>query len=169
MEGSCILLNADYSFLNTVNWKKAILLLSKGRVEVLKFSKRVIRSAEGVVMKVPSVLRLVKLIRILYKTKVPFSKKNVMTRDGYECLFCGSKANLTIDHVIPKTNGGKSTFENCVTACYSCNNAKGGRSPREAGMTLKRQPYAPTISEFLRIKVRHSGIEDVLNDLFKGE
>ena len=71
----CVLLNADYTFLNIVNWKRAMCLMAKGKVQVIKHSVRLIRTAQGLAVKVPAVMRLIKLIRILYINRVPFSKK----------------------------------------------------------------------------------------------
>lgn len=162
----CILLNADYTFLNVVSWKRAMCLIAKGKVHVVKHSERLIRTAEGIAIKVPSVMRLIKLIRTLYINKVPFSKKNVLVRDGFKCAYCGNgKERLTIDHIIPKSKGGRATFENCVSSCKSCNNKKGDRTPTEAQMFLKVKAYQPTISEFLRLKIKKLGINDVLKDL----
>jgi 5-methylcytosine-specific restriction endonuclease McrA len=161
----CILLNADYSFLNVVNWKRAMCLLAKGKVQVLKNSERIIKTAEGIVMKVPAVMKLIKIIRTLYRTRIPFTKKNVIVRDGFKCAYCGSeKERLTIDHIIPKSRGGETIFENCVSSCKLCNNNKGARTPRESGMYPKVKAYQPTISEFLRLKVKKLGINDVLKD-----
>jgi 5-methylcytosine-specific restriction endonuclease McrA len=161
----CILLNADYSFLNVVNWKRAMCLLAKGKVQVLKNSERIIKTAEGIVMKVPAVMKLIKIIRTLYRTRVPFTKKNVIVRDGFKCAYCGSeKERLTIDHIIPRSRGGETIFENCVSSCKLCNNNKGARTPRESGMYPKVKAYQPTISEFLRLKVKKLGINDVLKD-----
>lgn len=163
---NCVVLNGDYSYLNTVNWQKAIKLLVKGKATVLKYTDLVINTAEHVVMKVPAVMKLIKIIRTIYRTKVPFSKKNVMIRDGFMCQYCGSKERrLTIDHVVPVSRGGKSTFENCVAACQDCNNAKSNRLPSEAQMYLKKKPIAPTISEFTRIKAIRTGVYDILKDL----
>jgi len=163
-----ILLNADYSFLNLLGWKRAFALISKGKVEVLKFGNKVIRDAKGRLLKIPAVLRLVKLIRTVYKTRVPFSKKNVMVRDGFKCVYCGTEGvRFTIDHVFPKSKGGISSFENCVTACKPCNNDKGDRSCSEAKMYPKTKLITPTISEFLRMKIKTLGIQDVLDDIFK--
>lgn len=162
-----ILLNADYTFLNVVSWKKAFTLLSKGKVEVLKYSENAIKSAAGAVMKIPVVMRLIKLIRTIYKARVPFSKRNVMVRDGFRCVYCGKTGvRFTIDHVVPKAKGGKSTFENCVTACKPCNHSKGHKSCREAKMFPKTQMIAPTISEFLRMKLQSLGVKKTLDDLF---
>jgi len=91
-------------------------LLAKGKVQVLKHSERLIRTAEGIAIKIPAVMRLIKLIRTLYVSRVPFSKKNVLIRDGFKCAYCGSHyGKLTIDHIKPKSKGGKTTFENCVS------------------------------------------------------
>ena len=160
---SCVLLNYDYSFLNVVNWKRALCLIAKNKVQVLAYSDQTVRTAEGMIIKIPSVLKLIKLIRTLYRSRVPFNKRNILVRDEFRCAYCGTnKTKLTIDHIIPKSRGGKDSFENCVAACRECNNRKGNRTPREAGMTLRGQPYQPTISEFLRLKAIKMGIYDLL-------
>jgi len=162
----CILLNADYTYLNVVDWKRAMCLMIKGKVQVIKHSKRIVRTAEGIIIKVPAVMKLIKLIRALYVNRVPFSKKNVLVRDGFKCAYCGAeRQRLTIDHIIPKSKGGKANFENCVSSCKPCNNKKGDRTPREAQMYLKVKAYQPTISEFLRLKVKKLGINDILRDM----
>lgn len=161
----CILLNADYTFLNMVNWKRAMCLMAKGKVQVLRQSERVIRSGEGLVVKVPAVMKLIKLIRTLYVNRVPFSKKNVIVRDGFKCAYCGNdRERLTIDHIIPKSRGGQTDFENCVASCKPCNNKKGSKTPSEARMYLKVKAFQPTISEFLRLKVRKLGINHILKE-----
>jgi 5-methylcytosine-specific restriction endonuclease McrA len=140
-------------------------MISKGKVQVLKHSERLIRTAEGIAIKVPAVMRLIKLIRTLYINRVPFSKKNVLIRDGFKCAYCGENhRKLTIDHIIPKSRNGKTTFENCVSSCLPCNNNKGGKTPSEAQMYLKVKAYQPTIAEFLQLKVKKLGINEVLRD-----
>jgi len=163
-----IVLNADYSFLNIISWRRAVALVSKGKVEVLKYSDKAIRTIKGELMKIPMVLKLVHLVRTIYKTKVPFSKRNIMVRDDFKCVYCGKTAeegHLTIDHVIPKSKGGKSTWENCVTSCKPCNARKGHRSCSEVKMFIKKRPYAPTISEFVKQKVKALGLDHIINDL----
>ena len=76
----CIVLNADYSFLNVVDWKRAICLLIKDKVKVLRYSHQTVQTGEGRAIKIPEVIRLIKLIRTVYRTRVPFSKKNVLIR-----------------------------------------------------------------------------------------
>jgi len=149
-----------------VNWQKGLKLLYKGKATVLKYTEIVVNTAEKVVVKIPAVIKLIKLIRTIYRTKVPFSKNNIMVRDNFTCQYCGVEKNkLTIDHVIPVSRGGKSSFENCVAACQDCNNKKGSQLPSEARMYLKRQPTSPTISEFTRLKAVKSGIFDLLKEL----
>ena len=161
----CIVLNGDYSFLNTVSWRRGLVLTIKGKTEVLKYTDRVIKCANGSVMNIPLVIKLIKVIRMIYRNRVPYSKRNIMTRDNHICVYCGSKNELTIDHMIPSSRGGKSTFENCVTACRPCNNKKNDRTPNEAKMYIKKRPYAPTISEFFRIKMKSLGIDKFLKEL----
>ena len=164
-----ILLNADYTYLSVVKAKKAITLITKGKVQVLKATKRVWRNAERTVeILVPKIMRLIKMIRTLYKSKVPYSKRNVYIRDDFTCVYCGCEpGKLTIDHVLPKSKGGKSTFENTVAACKECNLSKEDRTPHEAHMYMKKQPYAPTISEFLQMRMRKLGIDDILEEFYK--
>ncbi len=161
----CIVLNHDYSFLNVINWRRAMSLMATDKVQVLAYSDRTVRTAEGVQVRIPAVMKLLKLIRTLYRTRVPFSKRNVLIRDGFRCAYCGANGNrLTVDHVIPRSRGGENSFENCVASCRECNTRKGSKTPREAGMTLKFKPSHPTISEFIRLKAMKLGIYDALRD-----
>jgi len=165
MSTSCILLNGDYTYLCLVNWKKAMCLVISDKVKVLKYSDRVIRGVEKV-FRAPAVLVLTKVVRTIYRGKVPFSKKNVLIRDGYTCVYCAkSEKSMTIDHLIPKSKGGKTDFDNCVACCKKCNNRKGTRLPSEARMHLLKRPYQPTISEFIRIRLKKSGIYNYLVEL----
>ena len=165
MEGRVVVLNQDYSFLNTVSWRRALQLMMSDKVEVVKYGKRVIITATKV-LRIPAVLKLIKLVRYVYRTKVPFNKKNVLVRDEFKCQYCGSNRQLTIDHILPKSRGGKDKFENCVASCLTCNNSKGNKTPREAGMFLKKREYhQPTIMEFLMKRMRLLGIDDLLKEL----
>jgi 5-methylcytosine-specific restriction endonuclease McrA len=162
----CILLNADYTFLNLVDWKRALRLLANGKVEIVKASVNTVRNASGLEIRLPAVMRLIKLIRTIYRAGVAFTKRNVLVRDGFRCAYCGDRRDrLSIDHIIPKSRGGKTTFENCVAACKSCNLKKGGRTPSEAGMYLKCKPVQPTISEFLRMRFNNLGFHSLLAEI----
>ena len=142
----------------------------RGKAEVLKYTERVVRYDNGLKkIYIPLIMKLIKFIRSIFRTHVPFSRKNIIIRDRNKCAYCGStrddKLNhLTIDHILPVSRGGKSTFENCVACCFHCNNTKGKRTPSEAGMYIHKKPYSPTISEFLRIKIEQLGLEDTLRD-----
>ena len=164
---NCVVLNGDYTFLNMINWRRAVRLCIQQKCEVVKSSDNVLRGGDGtVVMKIPLVIRLIKLVRMVYRNRVPYSKKNVMIRDKHTCMYCGTKSKkLTIDHVIPQSKGGKTNFDNCVAACRTCNNWKGNRSPSEAEMYLIRQPHTPTISEFFMLKAKQLKIHDYLIEL----
>ena len=163
---NCIVLNADYSFLNIVSWQKAITLMIKGKTEVLKYTGKVVKNFEKtVIMKIPAVVKLINIIRVIYRNQVPFNKRNIIVRDEFKCMYCGKKSKtLTVDHVVPVSKGGKSTFENCVAACKRCNTKKGNKLPSEIGMYIKRKPFQPTIAEFLRLKLKKLGLDVVLKE-----
>jgi len=164
---NCIILNGDYTYLNVVNWQRALTLQFKGDTEVLKYSNQVAHSAGGKVFRIPLVMKLLKIIRMIYKNKVPFSKRNVRVRDGFACMYCGAsdKIRLEIDHIIPVSRGGKSTFENCVASCKACNHKKSNRTPTEAKMYLRKQPHNPTISEFIMMQMKQLKLDTILKEL----
>jgi 5-methylcytosine-specific restriction endonuclease McrA len=165
MDTSCILLNGDYTFLCLVDWKKAMRLVFADKVKVLKYSDRIIQGVEKV-FRAPAVLLLIKVVRSVYRGRVPFSKKNVMIRDQFTCAYCGRTGKpLTLDHVIPRSKGGTTKWENCVACCKACNLNKGAKTPKEARMSLIRRPFQPTIAEFIRIRLKQSAVYDVLVEL----
>lgn len=143
-----LVLNHNFEPLNICSTQRAIALLLLDKAEVLRFSDHVVRSAEDEFL-VPSVLRLYETIRRpLPELKI--SRKSVLARDGYTCVYCGSRESLTIDHVFPRHRGGETTWENVVCCCLRCNNKKGSRTPQECGMRLPHPPrkprYVPYIS-----------------------
>ena len=161
----CVVLNADYSFLNVVDWKRAICLLVKDKVKVLRYSDTKVRTGEGVMVAVPAVLQLACFIHTVYRMRVPFSRRNVLIRDAYRCAYCNrSNTRLTIDHLIPRSRGGSTVFENCVAACPECNHRKGSRTPSEARMNPRTKPRHPNLSDFLRMKMRLLGFEEVIKE-----
>lgn len=145
-----IVLNADYSFLNVVTVERAFLYIAKGKVTIEKYAESFFNTAEQT-FKRPRIVRFIKFIRQVFKKKIPWSKRNILVRDNYTCQYCGSVAGkMTVDHIMPKSRGGKNTFENTVCSCFSCNNRKDDRTPREAEMVLNCNPTQPTVSEFTR-------------------
>ena len=149
---SVLVLNATYEPLNVVSVRRAIILLLKDKAEILEAANQYIRS-EILSLPVPLVIRLVYYVRVPRRLNIPLTRRTVMIRDNYTCQYCGarpSKANLTIDHVIPKVRGGKTTWDNVVCACKACNLRKGSRTPEEAGMRLLSKPGRP---EYLALVV----------------
>ena len=141
-----LLLNATYEPLKVVNWQKAVTLWCQGKVEIIAHHDREIR-AVSFALKLPSVIRLLRYVRIKKRFDyVPFSRANIYARDEFVCQYCGREfptPELTFDHVVPVSQGGRKDWENIVTCCVSCNRRKGGRTPEEAGMRLVRQPTEP--------------------------
>ena len=134
-----LLLNASYEPLKVVHWQKAITLWCQGKVEIIASHDREIRAVSFSV-KLPSVIRLLRYVRIKKRFDyVPFSRANIYARDGYTCQYCAEHIptqELTFDHVVPVSQGGRKDWENIVTCCVSCNRRKGGRTPEEARMRL---------------------------------
>ena len=162
-----IVLNADYTYLHSINWKRAIKLVMQGKVEVLKNTEKVIEGFNEKVV-LPLVVRLMYFVRRLYKTKVPLQRKNVFVRDEFTCQYCGKKCKTspTIDHIIPRSRGGGHCWNNSVTACIKCNQKKGNKTPKESKMTLIKKPVQPTINEFAKKKLKLMGVEDIIEEFF---
>jgi len=158
-----IVLNLDYTYLNTVSWKKAVTYIITKKAESLRKSDKEIANVDrSIVVKVPLVIRLLKFVKGMLSKNVPFSYKNVYIRDNFTCQYCGSTQDLTIDHVLPKACGGRSTFENCVVACKTCNNKKGDRCDIKPDIS----PRNPSLVEFLKKKLKRSGLQFVLDELW---
>ncbi|MBW1721319.1 MAG: HNH endonuclease [Deltaproteobacteria bacterium] len=160
-----LLLNITYEPLKIINWKKAITLLCLGKVEVIEEYDHEIRSVSFSI-KLPAVVRLLKLIK-RPKSPIKFSRQNIYSRDRYTCQYCGkrfSTEELTYDHVLPKSRGGKTVWENIVTCCVDCNRKKGGRTPEEASMRLIRKPTRPSWVPALRITIGFNKVPETWRD-----
>lgn len=147
--GKVLILNQDYSALTVCSAHKAFILLYLQKAELVKDNPRQKLRTVDRAYPMPLVIRLHRYVNIPYKG-VMLSRQNIFRRDGYSCQYCGSKQDLTLDHVLPRSRGGKSSWTNLVTACKRCNNKKGDLTPEEAGMPLRRQPYRPSFVMFLR-------------------
>ena len=149
MNGHVLVLNQDYSALTVCSVERAVVLMHLQKVHLVEAADdRQVRSP-SVEMPWPSIVRLKQYANVPYK-RVMLSRKNVLRRDGNTCQYCGAESNLTIDHVVPKSRGGRDTWENLVAACVTCNNQKGDATPDEANMDLERQPFRPSYVMFLR-------------------
>jgi 5-methylcytosine-specific restriction endonuclease McrA len=138
-----LVLNSDYSPMNVTSIKRGFKLVFKGKAEIVKSYDLPLQS-EGVVFDRPCVIRLLKYVKYGVN-KIRVSRARIYRRDGYECVYCGSKRRLTIDHVIPRSRGGDNSWKNLVTCCHPCNLYKADRTPQEVGLTMIRQPYEPNI------------------------
>lgn len=139
-----VVLTRDYIPLMYCDMHRAITLVYLKKAEIVRESGDFLRSVSER-FPIPKVIRLLsKLVRQV-TPRVTYTRKNIHVRDNYTCQYCGSTSNLTLDHVMPVSRGGKSTWENVVTACYPCNSRKGSRTPDEANMKLAMPPKKPSI------------------------
>jgi len=150
--GRVLVLNASYEPINVCTMRRATVLVLKSRAEVLEKGEGTLHS-ERLELARPCVIRLVRYVRIprdVHRRKI--TRKAVLARDAYTCQYCGREAaGLTVDHVIPRSRGGQSAWENIVAACAPCNRKKGDRLPREARMHPVTRPKPPGPTVFIRI------------------
>ena len=144
-----LVLNADYRPLSYYplslwSWQDSIKSVFLDRVSIVSYYDRVIRSP-SFSMKLPSVIALKSYIRP--QTNPNFTRFNVFLRDKFSCQYCGNKKDLTFDHLLPRSKGGKTNWDNVVTACSACNVQNGGRLLKFSGMSLNQRPYQPTMED----------------------
>lgn len=138
--GHVLVLNASYEPLNITTWRRAMVMLLKGKAEGLEHDPSHVIRADQLL---PTVIRLRHFVRVPYKP-MPLTRRNLFQRDQNACQYCGySGDRLSIDHVVPRSRGGADCWDNVTTACLPCNVRKGNRTPREAGMVLAREPRRP--------------------------
>jgi 5-methylcytosine-specific restriction endonuclease McrA len=141
-----LVLNATYEPVNVTPARRAIVLVLKGVATTEEENGSFVHSAR-LAVRIPSVIRLTEFRRIPYQTRA-LSRKNILMRDRYTCQFCSRvlpAGELTLDHVIPRSRGGHTDWDNLVACCHSCNNRKGDRLPEEAGLRLMRPPRPFTL------------------------
>lgn len=141
-----LVLNASYEPIHICAARRALVLCLKGVAQAEEDSLDSLRSATAAVA-VPSVIRLLEYRRIPRQTRA-LSRKNILMRDHYTCQYCDkpcAAGELTLDHVLPRSRGGASSWENLVAACRRCNNRKGDRLPEEANMRLRKRPKPFTL------------------------
>jgi 5-methylcytosine-specific restriction endonuclease McrA len=150
---SVLMLNASWEPLRVLSWQKAIVLVVQERAEIVQASDLEVRS-QRLNLPMPSVIRLLKFVKVPFKTKVPLGRKALMARDGGVCQFthCDRSAS-TIDHVIPRSRGGRHVWENVVASCTACNHKKADRSLKELGWKLKAKPTAPRATTWVGVAV----------------
>lgn len=144
---SVLVLNQNYEPLNVCHVRRALVLVLRGKAEVLESASAFFHSASNTI-RLPSVIRLLNYIR-RPRPRVRLTRKEIFSRDGWACTYCGRPTrDLTIDHVIPRHRGGPHTWENLVSACKTCNHRKAGRTPAEARMELRREPGEPRVGVY---------------------
>ncbi|MFQ5847349.1 MAG: HNH endonuclease [Candidatus Methylomirabilales bacterium] len=147
-----LVLNRSFEPLQVCDVRRAIVLLFTGRAERVEDTADRICSP-SVALLIPSVIRLQRYIRRPPTHVLSFNKKNILKRDCYTCQYCGRNGGerMTIDHVVPRSLGGKTMWDNVVSACRTCNTRKGSRTPQQAGMRLPRKPAKPISALYLTI------------------
>jgi 5-methylcytosine-specific restriction endonuclease McrA len=152
MNESVLLLNFTYEPLGIVDLARAVRLLFARKVEVLHRGDRDVRTT-SIAFRLPSVVRMLYYVRRARK-RVALTKKNVLLRDDYACAYCLTRGghDMTVDHVVPRSRGGGSAWENLVACCSACNARKRDRTPAEARMLLRRAPREPRAIPWLIIR-----------------
>jgi 5-methylcytosine-specific restriction endonuclease McrA len=152
VRGRVLVLNATHEPINVCTTRRAAVLILKEKADVLEHDADSLHS-ERLTMHRPVVIRLrayVHLPRDVHRRKI--TRKAVLARDKWTCQYCGSrKPGLTVDHVIPRSRGGKSVWNNIVASCASCNRRKGNRLPKEVQMHPRRRPKPPGPTVFILI------------------
>lgn len=146
----CLALNASFEPLTIVSPRRAIRLVLEGKAELLEVDGTRVFRSQRASLPAPQVIRLVRFVHVPRRFRRQVTNTFLFARDNYACQYCGrhrlelrGRAFLTRDHIRPTSRGGDNTWENVVTSCSPCNNRKGNRLPREAGMRLLSEPKQP--------------------------
>lgn len=150
MAQQVLVLNATYEPINVCSLQRAVVLVLKNKAEVLERAARQLRSATTN-HAYPLVIRLISYVRVPRNEKRRISRRAVFARDEYTCQYCGAGSHLTVDHVIPRSRGGSSSWDNVVTSCAPCNIRKADRLPDEVGMVPRVTPKAPPPDVFIAV------------------
>ncbi|KAF8714179.1 hypothetical protein HU200_028192 [Digitaria exilis] len=152
-----LVLDISYRPVNVVCWKRAICLEFMEKADVLEYYDQTVSSPSGSFY-IPAVLRVPQLLQVVKRRRVKqsLSRKNILYRDDFTCQYCSSRENLTIDHIIPISRGGKWEWENLVTACARCNSRKGQKTLEQANMKLRKTPRAPKEYDILAVPLTKS-------------
>jgi 5-methylcytosine-specific restriction endonuclease McrA len=152
--GRVLVLNASYEPINVCTIRRAAVLILKARAEIVERHERELHS-ENLTIPRPAVIRLVTYVRIprdAHSRRI--TRRAIFARDRWTCQYCGSgRTSLTIDHVVPRSKGGVSSWDNIVTCCAPCNRRKGDRLPKQAGMQPRQKPRVPGPSIFVHVAV----------------
>jgi 5-methylcytosine-specific restriction endonuclease McrA len=151
MGGRVLVLNATYEPINVCTVRRAVVLLLKEKAELLERGIWELHSESSTLAR-PVVIRLVSYVNVprdAHRRKI--TRRAVFARDSWTCQYCGSRSNLTVDHVIPRSKGGSSSWENIVASCAPCNRRKGNTLLRQSGMQLRKLPSTPSPHVFIQV------------------
>ncbi len=150
-KGRVLVLNATFEPINVCTVRRAAVLLLKEKAELVEQAAWGLR-AESITLPRPMVIRLVSYVRVPRDThRRKITRRAVFARDSWMCQYCGARSNLTVDHVVPRSKGGHSSWENIVASCAPCNRRKGDQLPPQVGMTLRRPPRSPSPHIFIHV------------------
>ncbi len=149
MAAKVLVLNQDYQAISVCSVERAFVLVYLKKAELVNDHKDRILHSVNENFNYPSVIRLYRYVSVPFK-KVSLSRQNIYKRDSFRCVYCNSRKELTLDHVMPKSQGGIDSWYNLVTACQACNTYKGNRTPEEAAMPMVRKPFKPSFIMYLR-------------------
>lgn len=149
-----LVLNSSFEPLNVCSVRRAHVLVFKGKAEVVAELPTPLRSASSA-YRWPHVIRLLSYVRVPRVVHRRISRRALFARDGWRCQYCGTTGRLTLDHVVPKSRGGDSVWENVVASCAPCNLRKGDRLPEEAQMQLGTRPRPPQPTLFITLAASH--------------
>jgi 5-methylcytosine-specific restriction endonuclease McrA len=170
MSTRTLLLSSYYLPVRVLHWQDAIKMVYEGTVRVVVEYDATV-SSPSVTWKVPAVIALKRSVRRYVKGAVKFSRRNVYARDSFRCQYCGghfSEDDLTYDHVVPKSAGGRREWKNIVSACRPCNSHKGHRSCDESGMFPLRRPEEPSVMEILSPVIDRENAPEEWHDFLGG-
>lgn len=141
-----LVLDAAYQPINRVSWQEAFCMVFTGRAVIVEtYGDRVVRSSREV-FPMPSIVRFLRIVKGVFRRRVKFNRRNVYLRDKGACQYCGKSVpsdEFSFEHVIPRAQGGHTSWENIVVSCVPCNRRKGGRTPEQAHMRLRSRPTRP--------------------------
>lgn len=148
---SALVLNVTYEPLSVVPARRAVWLVLSNKAEIVEHDGATVR-AEKVVVPAPLVIRLRYMVKVPFHRRTALSRRAVFLRDGGRCQYCGGAAD-SIDHVVPRSRGGRHEWENVTAACRPCNLRKRDRTPEEAGMRLASEPSSPRALAWVAVSV----------------
>ncbi|MEU7643697.1 HNH endonuclease [Streptomyces huasconensis] len=147
-----LVLNASFEPLSTVTLNRAVVLVLQDKAVVEQAHPGLRVRAAAVEIPVPRVIRLCRYVRVPFRRQAPWSRRGVLVRDQHRCAYCGRRAT-TVDHVVPRSQGGADSWLNTVASCAPDNHRKANRTPEEAGMPLLRQPFEPTPADAMLLSL----------------